>query len=348
MRRALALALRGWGQTAPNPMVGAVVVAGGEVVGEGYHARYGEAHAEVMALRAARGRDARRHDVRHARAVRAPRKDAAVCRRDHRRGRRARRRRRSRSEHRSRGGGAARLRAAGIQVDIGVEREAACELNAPFFYTRAASDRPWVTLKLAISADGAIADPTGEHRWITGRGVAPRGASTARRRRRDRRRHRHRARRRSGADRARCARAARRAAPRRVRQRGSEFRSIRRSFAPRARSTPASSLRLGRAVEQDQRVDRRRRRASRMFPSLRASLGVAAVGRRSLAARRGGAAPRGLVPRRIARRPPHYLSVTARARRTARRRRLPLRHGTSRRRFAIGASSSSGDSATTS
>ena len=47
MRRALALAELGWGQTAPNPMVGAVVVADGAIVGEGYHARYGEAHAEV-------------------------------------------------------------------------------------------------------------------------------------------------------------------------------------------------------------------------------------------------------------------------------------------------------------
>src|SRR5437868_13740225 len=53
MRRALALAVGGWGQTAPNPMVGAVVVADGAVVGEGFHARYGEAHAEVAALRAA-------------------------------------------------------------------------------------------------------------------------------------------------------------------------------------------------------------------------------------------------------------------------------------------------------
>src|SRR5262245_55466000 len=53
MRRALALAEGGWGQTAPNPMVGAVVVAGERVVGEGFHARYGEAHAEVVALRAA-------------------------------------------------------------------------------------------------------------------------------------------------------------------------------------------------------------------------------------------------------------------------------------------------------
>src|SRR4051812_45112892 len=56
MRRALALAARGWGQTAPNPMVGAVVVAGGEIVGEGFHARYGEPHAEVGALAAAGAR----------------------------------------------------------------------------------------------------------------------------------------------------------------------------------------------------------------------------------------------------------------------------------------------------
>ncbi len=50
MRRALALAERGWGQTAPNPMVGAVVVSEGRVVGEGFHARFGDAHAEVVAL----------------------------------------------------------------------------------------------------------------------------------------------------------------------------------------------------------------------------------------------------------------------------------------------------------
>src|SRR5881398_1740013 len=53
MRRALALAQQGWGQTAPNPMVGAVVVRDGVVVGEGFHARYGAEHAEVGALRAA-------------------------------------------------------------------------------------------------------------------------------------------------------------------------------------------------------------------------------------------------------------------------------------------------------
>ena len=53
MRRALANAEKGWGQTAPNPMVGAVVVSSNVVVGDGWHARFGERHAEVMALDAA-------------------------------------------------------------------------------------------------------------------------------------------------------------------------------------------------------------------------------------------------------------------------------------------------------
>ncbi|MDP2482448.1 MAG: bifunctional diaminohydroxyphosphoribosylaminopyrimidine deaminase/5-amino-6-(5-phosphoribosylamino)uracil reductase RibD, partial [Candidatus Palauibacterales bacterium] len=53
MDHALALARMGWGQVSPNPLVGAVVVAGGEVIGEGFHARYGESHAEVNALREA-------------------------------------------------------------------------------------------------------------------------------------------------------------------------------------------------------------------------------------------------------------------------------------------------------
>ncbi|MGH7545600.1 MAG: deaminase, partial [Gemmatimonadota bacterium] len=50
MRRALALAERGWGKVAPNPMVGAVVVRDGEIVGEGHHAAFGGPHAEVPAL----------------------------------------------------------------------------------------------------------------------------------------------------------------------------------------------------------------------------------------------------------------------------------------------------------
>jgi len=166
MRRALALAEGGWGNTAPNPMVGAVIVAGERVVGEGFHARYGEAHAEVIALRAA-GEAARGSTMyvtlepcaHHgktppcvdavivagiARVVIAVRDPSDIAR-----------------------GGVERLRAAGVVVDVGVERDAALELNAPFFNAHG-SDRPWVTLKLALSADGGIADPTGRRRWITG------------------------------------------------------------------------------------------------------------------------------------------------------------------------------------
>jgi diaminohydroxyphosphoribosylaminopyrimidine deaminase/5-amino-6-(5-phosphoribosylamino)uracil reductase len=166
MRRALALATQGWGQTAPNPMVGAVVVSGGAIVGEGYHARYGEAHAEVNALRAAavRARGATLYltlePCAHfgktppcadaivaagiSRVVVAVPDPSDVAR-----------------------GGIERLRAAGIRVDLGVERDAALELNAPFFAAHARS-RPWVVLKLAISRDGGIADPAGVERWITG------------------------------------------------------------------------------------------------------------------------------------------------------------------------------------
>jgi diaminohydroxyphosphoribosylaminopyrimidine deaminase/5-amino-6-(5-phosphoribosylamino)uracil reductase len=64
-------------------------------------------------------------------------------------------------------GGAARLREAGIVVEAGPENDGALELNAPFF-NAVFSARPWVTLKLAISADGGIADPAGRLRWITG------------------------------------------------------------------------------------------------------------------------------------------------------------------------------------
>jgi diaminohydroxyphosphoribosylaminopyrimidine deaminase / 5-amino-6-(5-phosphoribosylamino)uracil reductase len=166
MRRALALAERGWGNTAPNPMVGAVLVVGDTVVGEGFHVRHGEAHAEVNALLDA-GSRARGGAMyvslepctHHGKTppctdalIAAGIKRAIVAVRDPSPDAR---------------GGVERLIAAGTQVDTGIERERAVELNAPFFNAHA-SDRPWVTLKLAMSADGGVADPTGRHRWITG------------------------------------------------------------------------------------------------------------------------------------------------------------------------------------
>ncbi len=166
MRRALALARLGWGQTAPNPMVGAVVVRGDTVVGEGYHERFGAPHAEVAALRAA-GELARGATMyvslepcTHvgktppcADAVIASGVSRVVVA--------------TRDPNPAAAGGVERLREAGITVTLGVEERAARELNAPFFHAFG-STRPWVTLKLALSLDGAIADATGRSQWITG------------------------------------------------------------------------------------------------------------------------------------------------------------------------------------
>ncbi|MGI8510505.1 MAG: bifunctional diaminohydroxyphosphoribosylaminopyrimidine deaminase/5-amino-6-(5-phosphoribosylamino)uracil reductase RibD [Gemmatimonadaceae bacterium] len=156
MRRALALAERGWGQTAPNPMVGAVVVRGEEIVGEGWHERFGEAHAEVNALRAA-GERARGATVfvtlepcNHWGKT-PPCADALIAAQV------ARVVIATADPGPHSGGGAARLRQNGIETAIGVCEIEARELNAPFFHSFS-SDRPWVTLKLAVSVDGAIAD----------------------------------------------------------------------------------------------------------------------------------------------------------------------------------------------
>ena len=65
------------------------------------------------------------------------------------------------------GGGIERLQAAGIDVDVGLLAEEAAELNAPFLHAFR-SDRPWVTLKLAVSLDGAIADASRRPGWLTG------------------------------------------------------------------------------------------------------------------------------------------------------------------------------------
>jgi diaminohydroxyphosphoribosylaminopyrimidine deaminase/5-amino-6-(5-phosphoribosylamino)uracil reductase len=166
MRRALTLAQQGWGQTAPNPMVGAVVVRDGVVVGEGYHARYGEAHAEAVALKAAgdRAKGATMYvtlepcnhfgkqppcteailEARLKRVVIAAADPTALA-----------------------GGGARHLADYGVQVDFAVEEAAALELNAPFFFAATNPARPWVTLKLALSSDGKMNDPSGERRWIS-------------------------------------------------------------------------------------------------------------------------------------------------------------------------------------
>ncbi|HEX6629307.1 MAG TPA: bifunctional diaminohydroxyphosphoribosylaminopyrimidine deaminase/5-amino-6-(5-phosphoribosylamino)uracil reductase RibD [Gemmatimonadaceae bacterium] len=166
MRRALALAQQGWGQTAPNPMVGAVVVRDGVIVGEGFHARYGEAHAEAVALKAAadRARGATMYvtlepcnhfgkqppcteailQARVKRVVIGAADPTALA-----------------------GGGARHLADMGVEITFGVEEAAALELNAPFFFAAKQTRRPWVTLKLALSQNGKMNDPSGGRRWIS-------------------------------------------------------------------------------------------------------------------------------------------------------------------------------------
>lgn len=167
MRRALALAERGWGWTAPNPMVGCVIVKDGTVVGQGFHAEYGGPHAEVVALAAA-GERARGADVyvtlepcaHHGQTP--PCVDALIA---------AGVRRvviAVEDPNPAAGGGIARLRDAGIAVESGVEEGAARDLNAPFLFSFSGEARPFITLKLALSLDGAIAAGTGTHQWLTG------------------------------------------------------------------------------------------------------------------------------------------------------------------------------------
>jgi diaminohydroxyphosphoribosylaminopyrimidine deaminase/5-amino-6-(5-phosphoribosylamino)uracil reductase len=166
MDEALSLARRGWGQTSPNPLVGAVIYREGEKISEGFHARFGEAHAEAAAIASA-GDRARGSTLyvtlepcaHHgktppcadaiiaagiARVVYAVADPNPVAK-----------------------GGAEKLRASGIAVDMGVREVQARELNAPFF-NAVSSHRPWVTLKLALSLDGAISGAERLRGWLTG------------------------------------------------------------------------------------------------------------------------------------------------------------------------------------
>jgi diaminohydroxyphosphoribosylaminopyrimidine deaminase/5-amino-6-(5-phosphoribosylamino)uracil reductase len=167
MSRALQLAARGLYTTDPNPRVGCVLVKDGQVVGEGWHVRAGEAHAEVLALRAAgaaaRGASAYvtlepcSHTGRTPPCAEAL-IDAGVARVFCA----------SVDPNPVVGGaGIARLRAVGIEVSVGALAGAARELNVGFF-SRFERARPFVRLKLAMSLDGRTAPAGGGHAWISG------------------------------------------------------------------------------------------------------------------------------------------------------------------------------------
>jgi diaminohydroxyphosphoribosylaminopyrimidine deaminase/5-amino-6-(5-phosphoribosylamino)uracil reductase len=167
MRRALELAEHGRGLTSPNPMVGAVIVRDGAIVAEGFHRRAGEAHAEVEALDVAgdRARDGALYVTLEPCAhfgrtpPCAPRVAAAGVRRviaalvD--------------PDPRVAGQGLALLRAAGVEVTVGVLQQEAERQNRAFL-TSVRRGRPHVTLKVAMTLDGKIADRHRASQWITG------------------------------------------------------------------------------------------------------------------------------------------------------------------------------------
>ncbi|MCX5779870.1 MAG: bifunctional diaminohydroxyphosphoribosylaminopyrimidine deaminase/5-amino-6-(5-phosphoribosylamino)uracil reductase RibD, partial [Firmicutes bacterium] len=167
MQRALELAARSIGRTSPNPMVGAVIVKNGQIIGEGYHEQAGTPHAEVHALSAAGersvgatlyvslepcshfGRTPPCVDaviaagiIRTVVAVQDPNPMVA-------------------------GQGINKLRQAGIEVEVGLLQHEAARLNEVFFkYIQ--TGLPFVAIKTAMTLDGKIAAYTGDSRWITG------------------------------------------------------------------------------------------------------------------------------------------------------------------------------------
>ncbi len=167
IQRALELAARGEGFVEPNPMVGCVIARGAEIIGEGWHRRFGEAHAEVEALRMARDRAAGAtlyvtlepccHQGKTPPCTRAVIESrvsrVVVADRD--------------PFPQVQGGGIDQLRAAGIVVDVGLMASEARRLNAPYLKL-IETGRPWVIAKWAMSLDGKIAAPSGESRWISG------------------------------------------------------------------------------------------------------------------------------------------------------------------------------------
>ncbi|HST28192.1 MAG TPA: bifunctional diaminohydroxyphosphoribosylaminopyrimidine deaminase/5-amino-6-(5-phosphoribosylamino)uracil reductase RibD [Rudaea sp.] len=167
MARALRLAEAGLYTTQPNPRVGCVIAHGGEIVGAGFHARAGEPHAEVFALREAgeraRGATAyvtlepcahfgRTPPCADALVAAGVARVIAAC---------------EDPNPKVAGGGFEKLRAAGIAVETGLMRQAARELNRGFI-SRLERGRPWVRVKLAMSLDGRTALANGQSQWITG------------------------------------------------------------------------------------------------------------------------------------------------------------------------------------
>ena len=158
MREALALARRGWGQVSPNPLVGAVVAHGDVVVGRGWHSRFGDDHAEIVALKEA-GSQAKgstlyltlepcNHDGKTAPCTETilktgVRRVVLACR----------------DPNPEAGGGVEVLLERGIQVEVGLEAPEARRLNAEFLWFHL-TNIPFASLKLALSLDAKLGAPS--------------------------------------------------------------------------------------------------------------------------------------------------------------------------------------------
>jgi|TARA_R100000963_G_C4634323_1_gene98736 diaminohydroxyphosphoribosylaminopyrimidine deaminase/5-amino-6-(5-phosphoribosylamino)uracil reductase len=171
MQQALELAAQGKGYVAPNPMVGCVIVSEeGKLVGEGYHKKFGEAHAEVNAVQSI----ANKADLENATVyvslepcshqgktppcapmlAKLPIKKVVIAMKD--------------PNPSVDGKGILHLRNNGVEVETGLLKEEAEKLNE-FFIHHQTFGRPFITLKVAQTADGYLAAADGESQWITGK-----------------------------------------------------------------------------------------------------------------------------------------------------------------------------------
>lgn len=170
MQRCCELASQAAGRTAPNPLVGSVVVQSGEIVGEGYHPQAGEPHAEVFALR-----NAQKDGENRAKGAtlyvnlepcnhfgRTPPCSEAVIKAGVSRVVIGMRDPNPQAE-----GGVEKLRNAGIEVAVGIEEERCRRLNEAFIH-RVEYCQPFGILKYAMTLDGKIATTTGHSAWISG------------------------------------------------------------------------------------------------------------------------------------------------------------------------------------
>lgn len=166
MRRALALAVRGRGHVEPNPLVGCVIAHGAEIIGEGWHRRFGGPHAEIEALEVAAERAVgatvyvtlepcchfgKTPPCTQALIAAGVRRVVAAV---------------ADPFPAVAGQGAAELSAAGIKIEIGLLEAEARAINAPYLKLLA-TGRPWIVAKWAMTLDGKIATRTGDSRWIS-------------------------------------------------------------------------------------------------------------------------------------------------------------------------------------